>query len=70
MGRCARATWARRVQCVRPKIIKPHGEFATRTSDGGFSLHIQYTKRIVLEEVVALEPAPIAPEHSENGSAP
>jgi hypothetical protein len=24
----------------------------------------------VLEEVVALEPAPIAPEHSENGSAP
>lgn len=32
------------------------------------SLHVQYTKRIVLEETVALVPAPSAPEHSENGS--
>jgi hypothetical protein len=34
------------------------------------SLHVQYTKRIVLEETVALLPVPSisAPEHSENGS--
>ncbi len=32
------------------------------------SLHVQYTKRIVLEETVTL-PAP-SPEHSENGSIP